>query len=66
MFIFARLFSQRSGVGCTKNSALKQEWENSLTLHGKGNILGILPLALAPASLGLGQDDRSSGFFGMS
>ena len=34
--------------------------ENSLNLHGRGRILGILPRALIPpaAELGLGQNDR--------
>jgi hypothetical protein len=32
--------------------------ENSLMRHVEGCILGILPLALARSSLGLGQDDR--------
>ena len=37
---------------------LKCFQENSLTRHGKGRILGVLPLALTRSSLGLGQDDR--------
>ena len=45
---------------CTGIVAAQMRWfgENSLMRHGKGCVLGILPLSLARSSLGLGQDDR--------
>ena len=66
--VFSTCGSPRLAVGdsaernrCTGIVAAQMRWfgENSLMRHGKGCVLGILPLSLARSSLGLGQDDRA-------